>query len=138
MVSGQLTLAEQQAIVVQSLEFGCKVALDFFLRGLGKRIGERSDCFQVAALGLIEAARRFDPERGSFKACARYWIRHCLQEAACNDGIIRIPTYVAKAMYGSRKAAPENIEYARKVMNVVQGSTVAPRILDRAVEQREA
>jgi RNA polymerase sigma factor (sigma-70 family) len=54
------------------------------------------DAEQTAMIGLMEAARRFDPERGyQFSTYASYWIRQCCQRYGLEWGMpIRMPTYV--------------------------------------------
>ena len=38
---------------------------------------DADDAAQIGMIGLIEAARRFDPRRGvPFSAYANYWVRH--------------------------------------------------------------
>jgi RNA polymerase sigma factor (sigma-70 family) len=79
------------------------------------------DAEQTAMIGLIEAARRFDPERGfQFSTYASYWIRQCCQRYGLEWGLpIRMPTHLfwpcykmlfveAKllATYGDHEAQP--------------------------------
>lgn len=54
------------------------------------------DAEQTAMIGLIEAARRFDPERGfQFSTYAGYWIRQCCQRYGLEWGMqIRVPSHV--------------------------------------------
>jgi len=51
------------------------------------------DLEQEGALGLIDAAERFDPTQGaSFKTYARYWIRHRMQRFMhSNRAIVALP-----------------------------------------------
>ena len=45
---------------------------------------EADDLVQEGCFGLLEAIRRFDPERGTkFLTYAAYWIRKLMQEAVC-------------------------------------------------------
>jgi RNA polymerase sigma factor (sigma-70 family) len=79
------------------------------------------DAEQTAMIGLIEAARRFDPEKGfQFSTYAGWWIRQCCQRYGLEWGLsIRMPPYLfwpcyrltftrAKlvAQYGEAKAEP--------------------------------
>ncbi len=54
------------------------------------------DAEQTAMIGLIEAARRFDPERGfQFSTYASYWIRQCCQRYGLEWSLpIRMPPNV--------------------------------------------
>ena len=54
------------------------------------------DAEQTAMIGLIEAARRFDPERGfQFSTYAGYWIRQSCQRYGLEWGLqIRVPPHV--------------------------------------------
>ncbi len=64
-------------------------------RGLGVVL---LDLIDEASIGLMEAARRFDPERnGHFGAYAQWWIREAIMHALAVDG----PVFVVP-----RKAAP--------------------------------
>lgn len=53
------------------------------------------DAEQTAMIGLLEAARRFDPERGfQFSTYASYWIRQACQRYGLEWGFpLRLPTY---------------------------------------------
>lgn len=79
------------------------------------------DAEQTAMIGLIEAARRFDPEKGfQFSTYAGWWIRQCCQRYGLEWGLsIRMPPYLfwpcyrltftkAKlvAQYGEAEAEP--------------------------------
>ena len=54
------------------------------------------DAEQTAMIGLIEAARRFDPERGfQFSTYAGYWIRNACQRYGLEWGLqIRVPPHI--------------------------------------------
>ncbi len=54
------------------------------------------DAEQIAMIGLLEAARRFEPERGAqFSTYASYWIRQMCQRYGLECGLsIHVPTHV--------------------------------------------
>lgn len=54
------------------------------------------DAAQIAMLGVIEAAKRFDPAKGyQFSTYAIYWIRQQCQRYGVNEGmLIRFPGYI--------------------------------------------
>lgn len=54
------------------------------------------DAEQTAMIGLLEAARRFDPERGfQFSTYASIWIRQCCQRYGLEWGLpIRVPVHI--------------------------------------------
>lgn len=57
---------------------------------------DSDDAEQTAMIGLIEAARRFDPERGfQFSTYAGYWIRNAYQRYGLQWGLqIRVPPHI--------------------------------------------
>jgi RNA polymerase sigma factor (sigma-70 family) len=57
---------------------------------------DRDDAEQTAMIGLIEAARRYDPDRGfQFSTYAGYWIRSACQRYGLNWGLqIRVPSHI--------------------------------------------
>lgn len=82
---------------------------------------DREDAEQTAMIGLMEAARRFDPDRGfQFSTYAGFWLRQSCQRYGLSWGLpIRLPTSVfwpcyrltftwarLVATYGERLAEP--------------------------------
>lgn len=56
---------------------------------------EFDDLIQAGNLGLLEAAQRFDPERGvEFSTYAYYWIRKCIKRAVATEHIVILPASV--------------------------------------------
>jgi len=57
---------------------------------------DAEDAEQIAMLGVIEAAKRFDPAKGyQFSTYASYWIRQQCQRYGVNEGLlIRFPGYI--------------------------------------------
>ncbi|MEE9219665.1 MAG: sigma-70 family RNA polymerase sigma factor [Acidobacteriota bacterium] len=80
----------QRHLVEQNLGFAIKLACEH--RNLGLPLG---DLVSEGSLGLIEAARRFDPARGvKFVTYAVAWVRKSILRAlARHTRTIRIPSY---------------------------------------------
>jgi len=57
---------------------------------------ESEDAEQTAMIGLLQAAHRFDPDKGfQFSTYASYWLRQCCQRYGLEWGLpIRMPTHV--------------------------------------------
>lgn len=66
------------------------------------------DLIDEANVGLMEAARRFDPERnGKFTAYARWWIREAIMRALAEQGhAFVVPGSSAPLARGVRRAGP--------------------------------
>src|SRR3989339_2164840 len=57
---------------------------------------EMPDLMQEGMIGLVEAARRFDPGKGSFANYARYWIRkEILTYVLERTLMVKLPRYIA-------------------------------------------
>ncbi len=80
-------------LVTAYLRFAIAVAAKF--RGYGLPLG---DLVQEGSIGIMQAAARFDPERGlRFSTYARWWIRAAIQEFVLrNWSIVRIGTTAAQ------------------------------------------
>jgi RNA polymerase nonessential primary-like sigma factor len=76
-------------------------------RKVGGRFLDRSDLIQEGYLGLLRAAKRFDPDRGlRFSTYARWWVRAQITRAVDQGGrVVRLPG-----------AAVEQLRNLRKVM----------------------
>jgi RNA polymerase primary sigma factor len=79
-------------LVSANLRFVVKIAGEYRSMGL-----PFEDLLNEGNLGLIEAARRFDPARGfKFTTYATFWIRKSIRKAISrNASIVRIPEYQA-------------------------------------------
>ncbi len=88
-------------LVECNLSFVVKVAAEY--RSLGVPF---EDLLNEGNLGLIEAARRFDPTKGTkFITYAIWWIRKTILKAiADRSAVVRMPTYQRKKIYALRKA----------------------------------
>lgn len=75
-------------------------------RKLGGRMMDRSDLSQEGYLGLLRAAKRFDPERGlRFSTYARWWVRAQITRAIDQNGrVVRLPGAAVEQLRNLRKA----------------------------------
>lgn len=64
----------QDALVQSHLAYAVHVAKRFLGRGL-----DLEELVAIANLGLIQAARRFDPDRANFRTVARIWMSSALR-----------------------------------------------------------
>jgi RNA polymerase nonessential primary-like sigma factor len=75
-------------------------------RKLGGRMMDRADLTQEGYLGLLRAAKRFDPERGlRFSTYARWWVRAQITRAIDQSGrVVRLPGAAVEQLRNLRKA----------------------------------
>lgn len=75
---------------------------------------DQDEAEQIAVIGLIEAARRFDPERGyQFSTYASYWIRQTCQRLGPMTALpIRLPCHVMQRFFPMRRRLERlNLEF---------------------------
>ncbi len=62
---------------------------------------DEDDAFQIACIGLIQAAKRFDPVRGfQFSTYASYWLRQCCQRLGSEAAhFVRFPHHRVWRLY---------------------------------------
>ncbi|UCF67024.1 MAG: RNA polymerase sigma factor RpoD/SigA [Acidobacteriota bacterium] len=82
-----------ERLVASNLSFVVKVASEY--RNLGLPL---EDLLNEGNLGLIEAARRYDPSKGTkFITYAIWWIRKSILKALADQvNLVRVPTYQMK------------------------------------------
>lgn len=75
-------------------------------RKLGGKMMDRSDLAQEGFLGLLRAAKRFDPDKGfRFSTYARWWVRAQLTRAIDQNGrVVRLPGAAVEQLRNLRKA----------------------------------
>ncbi|MEZ4235387.1 MAG: RNA polymerase sigma factor RpoD/SigA [Myxococcota bacterium] len=75
-------------------------------RKLGGKMMDRADLTQEGYLGLLRAAKRFDPERGlRFSTYARWWVRAQITRAIVQNGRgVRLPGAAVEQLRNLRKA----------------------------------
>ena len=73
---------------------------------IGKGI-EIDDLIQEGNLGLMQAARKFDPSKGTrFSTYATWWIRQAIQRALSNKSrLVRVPIHITQELYKLRRCA---------------------------------
>ncbi len=88
-------------LVAANLSFVVKVASEY--RNLGLPL---EDLLNEGNLGLIEAARRYDPTKGTkFITYAIWWIRKSILKALAEQvNVVRVPTYQMKKIRELREA----------------------------------
>jgi RNA polymerase primary sigma factor len=88
-------------LVASNLSFVVKVASEY--RNLGLSL---EDLLNEGNLGLIEAARRYDPSKGTkFITYAIWWIRKSILKALAEQvNLVRVPTYQMKKVRELRAA----------------------------------
>lgn len=66
---------------------------------------DASDLVQEGVLGMLRALERFDPDRGSYAAYARWWIRQAMQQAIAEQSrAVRLPTHMLWELHDLREA----------------------------------
>jgi RNA polymerase primary sigma factor len=87
-------------LVERNLRFVVQVALKYQGHGL-----PLSDLINEGNIGLIHAARKFDPERGTrFITYAVWWIRQAMMQAlAAGGGVVRLPIKQAEKLTTLRR-----------------------------------
>ena len=62
---------------------------------------DEDDAFQIACIGLVQAAKRFDPTRGyQFSTYASFWLRQCCQRYGPEAAFfIRFPHHIVWPLY---------------------------------------
>ncbi|WUC52687.1 sigma-70 family RNA polymerase sigma factor [Streptomyces sp. NBC_00554] len=76
------------------------------LRGYLEQGLEYDDLFQHGVLGLMTAARKFDPAKGyKFSTYATWWVRQAITRAVADEGaVIRIPVHMHEQIRKVAKA----------------------------------
>lgn len=99
----------------------------------GSRLG-REDLQQEAVVGLLEAARRFDPQGGaSFGTYARWWVRASLTKAVHHGRLVRIPESAVQDRRDVRRVV-EDRERQGRACSIAEAAEVAgvkPRRAER-------
>ncbi|MFE9097213.1 sigma-70 family RNA polymerase sigma factor [Streptomyces sp. NPDC007264] len=92
---GDLRIRARDCLVLHNLRLVHSLARSYLEQGL-----DYEDLFQVGVLGLMRAARKFDPTMGNkFSTYATWWVRQQLARAIADEGaLIRIPVHMHEQM----------------------------------------
>jgi len=120
---------DRSLLITSNLRFVVSVASHY--RGFGVPF---EDLVNEGNLGLIEAAERFDPNRGiRFVTYATWWVRKTILRAVAERSIVRIPPYrhmqIRKARERSKQAS-DNIAVHSASQDLEQELSHAVEALD--------
>lgn len=120
-----LLTAEEEVILTRAIQRGDKRAKQRLIESnmrlvinIAKTYRNRSipleDLIQEGAIGLMQAAERFDPEKGfRFSTYATHWIKQAIGRAIDNKSkAIRLPAHVSQSL---RKVEKEKVRLAREL-----------------------
>lgn len=80
---------------------------------------EFEDLVQEGTIGIMKAARKYDPAKGAFSTYATYWIRQRIAQAVIQQGrLIRLPTHVgelvSKVLYAQERLLAQGVVPSRR------------------------
>lgn len=124
-------------LIEPNLGFVVKVAHSY--RGLGLPFQE---LLAEGRVGLVEAARRFDPERGArFTTFAVYWIRRSILRAlAGQTSLVRLPCYQRRrlrAVLGATRALRAEMGRPPTRQEVAIRSGLPVRVVERVLLMKQ-
>ncbi|WNM29956.1 sigma-70 family RNA polymerase sigma factor [Streptomyces sp. Li-HN-5-11] len=92
---GDLRIRARDCLVLHNLRLVHSLVRSYLEQGL-----DYADLFQAGVLGLMRAARKFDPAKGyKFSTYATWWVRQQITRAIADEGaLIRIPVHMHEQM----------------------------------------
>ncbi|MER5514545.1 sigma-70 family RNA polymerase sigma factor [Streptomyces sp. NPDC002763] len=98
---GDLRIRARNCLVLHNQRLAHSVLRGYLDQGL-----EYDDLFQHGVLGLLTAARKFDPAKGyKFSTYATWWVRQAITRAVADEGaVIRIPVHMHEQIRRVAKA----------------------------------
>ncbi|MGW3451130.1 sigma-70 family RNA polymerase sigma factor [Streptomyces sp. NPDC001076] len=92
---GDLRIRARDCLVLHNLRLVHSIIRPYLEQGL-----DYEDLFQAGVLGLMRAARKFDPAMGNkFSTYATWWVRQQITRAIADEGaLIRIPVHMHEQM----------------------------------------
>lgn len=139
-MGGETMAATNHELVEANMPFVFKVARQYQNVGI-----PLEDLRHEGIVGLIEAARRYDPERGTkFSTYAVWWIRRAILKALTEQSkLVKVPEYQTRRLREVREAewslrlvlgrAPGRDEVSRRVAGGLRAVQAAQRIPVREV-----
>jgi RNA polymerase primary sigma factor len=144
-----MTLEVRHRLAAENLRFVASIASRFRNRGLS-----REDLMGEGCLGLVEAARRYDPVRGvRFTTYAVYWIKRAILRALAGEQMpVHVPhtrRALVRALREAERILPlelgrevqsdevgARLRVGRRELDALRGATGAAVSLDRPMGER--
>jgi RNA polymerase primary sigma factor len=125
-------------LVMRHLQDVLPIAFEFRERGV-----TLSDLVQTGRIGLIEAARRYDPDRGSmgFADYARWWIRRSILENIGEEiHLIHIPRRMQKNAWRvreARRSLEQRLRYAPSMQAIAEKARLSLEEVEQVMTAEE-
>lgn len=125
--------AEYQKLVDKIVRHNLRLVVNFvssFIRNktcLDWQSGETVDYFQVGVLGLIDAAKKFDPDRGyRFSTYAMHWIRHHVGRYNIKtSSVFNIPEEACRIAHRVATGKPVYTDSSTPEADLIKGKKIA-------------
>jgi len=119
-----------QALAKANLRFVISVAKNYQNRGVAL-----TDLIQEGNVGLVTAARKFDPTQGvKFISYAVWWIRQAILAALANQGRpVRVPLNRASDLsriFRERERLKQELEREPSVQEVARAARLTPQVVE--------
>lgn len=95
---------ERMALVTNNMRFVKRIILHSYLAYTQSTSLTFDDLYQEGCIGLMHAAKAFDPEKGKFLSYAYFWIHQAIRRSIFNFfHLIRIPTHMMELVFKYKK-----------------------------------